>query len=172
MYCLVVGAELQGEVENLALRLFYMQNAKEDVRSDIAIMRRAAEKADTEVSKAEVEKQRQDLFVDRLVETVDKLKEEIAMFEAQIAAQTEETKAAKEALMEAHMEIEVSGCKLMFCCFENGILKFYVPSNYFNFVCIQAIHLEKKQLFQQWNSSLIGMRRRDEAHSAMQEALK
>lgn len=133
-------AELQGEVENLALRLFYMQNAKEDVRSDIAIMRRAAEKADTEVSKAEVEKQRQDLFVDRLVETVDKLKEEIAMFEAQIAAQTEETKAAKEALMEAHMEIE-------------------------------AIHLEKKQLFQQWNSSLIGMRRRDEAHSAMQEAL-
>ncbi|KAK3091997.1 hypothetical protein FSP39_024328 [Pinctada imbricata] len=133
-------AELQSEVENLALRHFYMQNAKEDVRSDIAIMRRAAEKADTEVSKAEIEKQRQDLFVDRLVERVDKLKEEIAMFEAQIAAQTEETKAAKEALLEAHMEIE-------------------------------AIQLEKKQLFQQWNSSLIGMRRRDEAHAAMQEAL-
>lgn len=102
------GAELQGEVENLALRLFYMQNAKEDVRSDIAIMRRAAEKADTEVAKAEIEKQKQDLFVDRLVERVDNLKEEIAMFEAQIAAQTEETKAAKEALMEAHMEIEVN----------------------------------------------------------------
>lgn len=121
MYCHTVGAELQGEVENLALRLFYMQNAKEDVRSDIAIMRRAAEKADTEVSKAEVEKQRQDLFVDRLVETVDKLKEDIAMFEAQIAAQTEETKAAKEALMEAHMEIEVGGYKLVLWCIENGI---------------------------------------------------
>ena len=53
------GAELQGEVENLALRLFYMQNAKEDVRSDIAIMKRAAEKAETEVSKAEIEKQKQ-----------------------------------------------------------------------------------------------------------------
>lgn len=36
---------------------------------------------------------------------------------------------------------------------------------------LQAIGLEKKQLYQQWNSSLIGMRRRDEAHSAMQEAL-
>ena len=36
-----------------------MQNAKEDVRSDIAIMRRAAEKADTEVSKAEIDKQKQ-----------------------------------------------------------------------------------------------------------------
>ncbi|WAQ97414.1 CCD40-like protein [Mya arenaria] len=133
-------SELQGEVENLALRLFYMQNAKEDVRSDIAIMRRAAEKADTEVSKAEIEKQKQDLFVDRLVERVDKLKEEIAMYEAQLTAQLEETKAAKEQLMEAHMEIE-------------------------------AISLEKKQLYQQWNSSLIGMRRRDEAHSAMLEAL-
>ena len=55
----LLGAELQGEVENLALRLFYMQNAKEDVRSDIAIMKRAAEKAETEVAKAEIEKQRQ-----------------------------------------------------------------------------------------------------------------
>ncbi|KAK3598746.1 hypothetical protein CHS0354_028798 [Potamilus streckersoni] len=133
-------SELQAEVENLALRLFYMQNAKEDVRSDIAIMKRAAEKAEAEVARAETEKQRQDLFVDRLVERVDKLKEEIAMYEAQITAQLEETKAAKEALMEAHMEIE-------------------------------AISLEKKQLYQQWNSSLIGMRRRDEAHSAMMEAL-
>lgn len=84
-----------------------MQNAKEDVRSDIAIMRRAAEKAETEVTKAEIEKQKQDLFVDRLVERVDKLKEEIAMYEAQLTAQLEETKAAKEQLMEAHMEIEV-----------------------------------------------------------------
>ncbi|XP_046379305.2 coiled-coil domain-containing protein 40-like isoform X2 [Haliotis rufescens] len=134
------GAELQAEVENLALRLFYMDNAKEDVRGDIAIMRRAAEKAESEVAKVEMEKQKQDLYVDRLVERVDKLKEEMAMFEAQIIAQSDETKAAKEALMEAHMEIE-------------------------------AITLEKKQLFQQWNSSLIGMRRRDEAHSAMQEAL-
>ncbi|GFR74317.1 coiled-coil domain-containing protein 40 [Elysia marginata] len=100
------GSELQSEVENLALRLFYMENAKEDVRSDISVMRRAAEKVESEVSKAETQKQRQDLYVDRLVEKVDKLKEEIAMYEAQISAQSEETKAAKESLMEAYMEIE------------------------------------------------------------------
>lgn len=134
------GSELQSEVENLALRLFYMDNAKEDVRSDISVMRRAAEKVESEVSRAELEKQKQDLYVDRLVEGVDKLKEEIAMYEAQISAQSEETKTAKESLMEAYMEIE-------------------------------AINLEKKDLYQKWNSSLIGMRRRDEAHSAMQEAL-
>ena len=53
------GSELQQEVENLALRLFYMDNAKEDVRSDIAVMKRAAEKAESEVNKTEVDKQKQ-----------------------------------------------------------------------------------------------------------------
>ena len=48
--------------------------------------------------------------MDRLVERVDKLKEEIAMYEAQISAQSEETKTAKESLMEAYMEIEVRAC--------------------------------------------------------------
>ena len=37
----------------------------------------------------------QDLYVDRLVERVDKLREEISMFEAQLSAQLEETKSAK-----------------------------------------------------------------------------
>lgn len=52
-------SELRSELENLALRLFYMENAKEDVRSDISVMRRAAEKVESEVSKAEMEKQKQ-----------------------------------------------------------------------------------------------------------------
>ncbi|KAI8501057.1 Coiled-coil domain-containing protein 40 [Branchiostoma belcheri] len=134
------GAKLQTETENLATRLLYMQNAKEDVRSDIAVMKRAAEKADTEVAKAELAKKQQDLYIDRLVDVVDDLREKIALYEAQIAAQTEETKAAREAVSEARTEID-------------------------------AINLEKKQLFQQWTSSLIGMRRRDEAHAAMNQAL-
>ena len=39
---------------------------------------------------------------------MDKLREEIALFDAQLTAQSEETRAAKEALMEARMEIEVA----------------------------------------------------------------
>lgn len=35
-----------------------MEEAKEDVRADIAVMKRAAEKADTEVTKAELEKKK------------------------------------------------------------------------------------------------------------------
>lgn len=37
---------------------------------------------------------------------------------------------------------------------------------------IQTINMEKKQLMHQWNSSLTGMKRRDEAYTAMQEALR
>ncbi|KAJ7340194.1 Coiled-coil domain-containing protein 40 [Desmophyllum pertusum] len=132
--------ELRTEVENLAARLHYMEEAKEDVRADIAVMRRAAEKADTEVTKAETDKKKQDLLVDRLTQTVDRLREEIDMFETQCSAQLEETKVAQKALSEATTEIE-------------------------------ALQLERKQLMQQWYSSLIGMRRRDEAFAAMQEAL-
>lgn len=134
------NSELQTEVENLATRLFYMKRAKEDVRSDISVMKRAAEKAEVEISQTEVDKKQQDLFIDRLTERVDQLRETIAMYQAQQQAQSEETKAAKEALSDARTEID-------------------------------AITVEKKQLYQQWASSLIGMKRRDEAHAAMQEAL-
>ena len=56
---LFLAKELRTEVENLAARLHYMEEAKADVRADIAVMRRAAEKADTEVTKAEMEKKKQ-----------------------------------------------------------------------------------------------------------------
>lgn len=54
-----IASALQTELENLSLHLFYMTNAKEDIRSDIAVMRRAAEKADSEVATAEMDKQKQ-----------------------------------------------------------------------------------------------------------------
>ena len=55
--CLV--QELRSEVENLASRVLYMQEAKEDVRSDISVMKRAAEKAHGEVTQAEQLKKKQ-----------------------------------------------------------------------------------------------------------------
>ena len=51
--------ELRVEVENLASRVLYMQEAKEDVRSDISVMKRAAEKAHGEVALAEQSKKKQ-----------------------------------------------------------------------------------------------------------------
>ena len=46
--------------------------------------------------------------MDRLTQTVDRLREEIDMFETQCVAQLEETKAAQKALSEATTEIEVN----------------------------------------------------------------
>jgi outer membrane murein-binding lipoprotein Lpp len=51
--------ELRSEVENLASRVLYMQEAKEDIRSDIAVMKRAADKAHGEVTQAEQLKKKQ-----------------------------------------------------------------------------------------------------------------
>jgi hypothetical protein len=51
--------DLQQERDNLKLRIFYMANAKDDIRGDIAVIRRATEKAETEKTKFELEKQRQ-----------------------------------------------------------------------------------------------------------------
>jgi len=79
--------ELRAELENISLRLFYLENAKNDVRSDIAVMKRAAEKADAEVLRKEDSKRIQDLYVNRLVERMDRLREDIAMFDAQLEAQ-------------------------------------------------------------------------------------
>lgn len=45
---------MREEVDNLALRLFYLNNAKSEVKSDITIMRRAAEKASNELSNVSV----------------------------------------------------------------------------------------------------------------------
>jgi len=133
-------SELQLEVENLATKLRYMENAKTDIRSDIAVIKRTTEKAGVELAKAEEEKKKQDLLVNVLTQAIDHLREDIELFEAQLSAQKDETRAALKTLTEASTELE-------------------------------AIQLEKKQLLQQWNSSLIGMRRRDEAYAAMQEAV-
>jgi len=132
--------ELQNEVDGLSTKLFHLNNIRTDLRSDISVMKRATERADLDVMHLETFKKRQDLYVDRLQSQVIKLKEDIAMLEAQRAAQAEETAAATKSLNEAAEEVE-------------------------------SIKIEKKQIYQQWTSSLVGMRRRDEAHAAMQEAL-
>ncbi|XP_037770429.1 coiled-coil domain-containing protein 40 isoform X1 [Chelonia mydas] len=132
---------MQTEVENMALRLFYMQNMDQDVRGDISVMKRAVKKAEADRNQAEVEKKKQDLLVDRLTRKFNELQEQIGLYEAQFIAQAEDTKITRKAVSEACMEI-------------------------------QTINMEKKQLMHQWDSSLTGMKRRDEAYSAMQEALR
>ncbi|XP_016370198.1 coiled-coil domain-containing protein 40-like [Sinocyclocheilus rhinocerous] len=134
-------SELQSKVDNLALKLLYMQEANTDLRSDIKAIINASHKAQKARTQAEENKHQQDLYVERLIKHVEKLSEQISLYEVQIIPQTEQTKAAKEALSEAQLELD-------------------------------SVVVERRQLLQQWNSSLLMMRRRDETYTAMQEQLR
>ncbi|KAM6971912.1 coiled-coil domain-containing protein 40 [Aplochiton taeniatus] len=133
--------QLQAEIDTLSLRLFYMREVSADLRSDIAAMKNATHKAGSEKTQAEEDKRQQDMYVERLTKQLERLSEQMALYEVQTMAQAEETRAAREALTEAQMEMD-------------------------------WLVVERKQLLQQWNSSLVGMRRRDEAFTAMQDALR
>ena len=99
----------------------------------------------------------QDLYLDRLTSQIASLEEQLALYDAQYSAQCQETKAVKENLTEASLELEVSPVWLSLT----------TPGD-----SEQALMLEKKKLLQQWNSTLIGMRRRDEAYAAMLAAVR
>ncbi|CAI8056769.1 Coiled-coil domain-containing protein 40 [Geodia barretti] len=132
--------ELRQEVEEVTGRLRFLTEAHQTVQGDIALTRRATEKTTSDVAKAEEDKLNQDLYLDRLTSQIASLDEQIALYDAQHSAQCHETKAVKENLTEASLELE-------------------------------ALLLEKKKLLQQWNSTLIGMRRRDEAYAAILAAV-
>uniref|UniRef100_H0WTF8 Coiled-coil domain 40 molecular ruler complex subunit n=1 Tax=Otolemur garnettii TaxID=30611 RepID=H0WTF8_OTOGA len=134
-------AALQTEMENLALNLFYMQNIDQDVRDDICVMKQVVNKAEVERARAEVEKKRQDLFVDQLTTQAKQLEDNIALFEAQHVAQAEDTRTIRKAVSEACTEIDTIG-------------------------------VEKKHILQQWATSLLGMKSRNEAHTAILDALR
>ncbi|NXQ26984.1 CCD40 protein, partial [Alaudala cheleensis] len=131
---------MQTQMENLALELFYVQNMDQDMQHRLLLMKQSAKRAEAEKIQAEVEKQKQDLFLDQLTRRVQQLQEQIALFEAQLVAQAEDTKVTRQAVSEAGLEV-------------------------------QAINMEKKRLMEHWNSSLAGMKQRDEAYVVTQELL-
>nr|XP_045015499.1 coiled-coil domain-containing protein 40 [Jaculus jaculus] len=133
-------AALQTELENLALHVFYMQNIDQDVRDDIRVMKQVVKKTEMERMRAEVEKRKQDLFVDQLTTRAHLLEENISVLEAQYIAQAEDTRILRKAVSEAITEID-------------------------------AISMEKKRILQQWATSLVGMKHRDEAYRTVLEAL-
>ncbi|KAF0037900.1 hypothetical protein F2P81_010774 [Scophthalmus maximus] len=134
-------SQLQVELDKLILHLDLTQGVSDDLRSNVKAMKNARCKAGTEKSQAEKQKLKQDLYVERLMKDLERLTQQIAMYEAQTSAQAEETQAAKQAHSEAEMEME-------------------------------SLVMVRRQLLQQWNSSLVGMRRRDEAFCALQEAVR
>nr|XP_034363817.1 coiled-coil domain-containing protein 40 [Arvicanthis niloticus] len=134
-------AALQTEMESLSLHLFYMQNIDQDVRDDIQVMKQVVKKTEMEKMRAEMEKKKQDLFVDQLTERSHQLEENIALYEAQYLSQAEDTRVLRKAVTEATTEID-------------------------------AIVVEKKRVLQQWTTSLVGMKHRNEAYRTVMDAFR
>ncbi|NWT61281.1 CCD40 protein, partial [Erythrocercus mccallii] len=97
---------MQTQIENLALELFYVQNMDQDMQHRLLLMKQSAKRAEAERIQAEVEKQKQDLFLDQLTRRVYQLQEQIALAEAQLVAQAEDTKVTRQAVSEAGLEIQ------------------------------------------------------------------
>ncbi|KAL2912923.1 Coiled-coil domain-containing protein 40 [Polyrhizophydium stewartii] len=119
------------ELEKISRTLKQVDLYNEELRSRILVAKRTTLKAEEDIIKQEMDKKRQDFFIDHLTEQLRRLQERRAMYETQLLAQQRETKAAIETLQDAATEME-------------------------------AIQFEKRQLLNQWKSSLIGLQRRDD----------
>ncbi|VDK88555.1 unnamed protein product [Dibothriocephalus latus] len=113
---------LREEVDNLCLRLYYLNNARDEVKKDIIIMKRAAEKAVTDLTKVPL--------------TIDQLTEDCELLEQQLIAQESDLRGGENLLHE--MDAQIMG-----------------------------IRADRKRLMAHWNSSLIGLQRRNEAYTAL-----
>lgn len=77
-----------------------------ETESGLKVAMRQAEKASTLEQQVEKEKQMQDLFVDRLVETVQQSEDEIAILKTKVSAQQDNTQAALARVNEAQAELD------------------------------------------------------------------
>lgn len=94
------------ELDKVSKTLKQVDLYNDELRSKIAVTKRTTLKAEEDLVKQEIEKKRQDYFVDQLQAQLHKLQDRRAQYEAQLVAQQRETKAAYETLQEAGTEME------------------------------------------------------------------
>ncbi|XP_045548069.1 coiled-coil domain-containing protein 40 [Salmo salar] len=139
-------SQLQSEVANLALRLFYMQEVNTDLHSDITAMKNASRKAHSEKTQAEKQKHKQDLYVERLTKNMERLTEQLCMKSRPSPSLRRPRQPRRPSLRVHHCPLRAQ-------------------------MEMDSLEMGRKQLLPQWNSILVGMRRRDDAYTAMLEAL-
>ncbi|KAM9769325.1 coiled-coil domain-containing protein 40 [Menidia menidia] len=99
-------AKLHVLLDRFLQHLLITQRHSEDLHSKIKTVNNFKSKAAAQKTQAEERKLKQDMYVERLTKEMERLTEQISMYEAQTSAQAEETLAAKEALSEAEMRME------------------------------------------------------------------
>ncbi|KAM8872571.1 coiled-coil domain-containing protein 40-like isoform 1-T1 [Synchiropus picturatus] len=133
-------SKLRKEMENLTLQLLSTQQTSDALQSNVKVLKNKNNKENVEKAQAEDQKQKQDRYVNGLIKEMERLNEQIALYEALTIDKNRETRSAKEALLETKIDLE-------------------------------SLAMERKQLMQQWNNTLVHMRKQDEAFSALLETL-
>merc|ERR550514_2282569 len=96
----------QSELDQLNMTLRQVEAYNEQMKSEIAVTRRATYKAEESITALESGKRSQDTLIDSLNERLRRAQEELAQNEAQLLAQRGETTAAAITLKEAATEME------------------------------------------------------------------
>ena len=99
-------AKQQVELDAVNTTLQQVETYNDEMKSEIAVIRRATYKAEEAVAGQEKTKQAQDVYIDNLNEQVKGMREQHALFKAQLVSQKQETAAAAKTLAEAFKEME------------------------------------------------------------------
>ena len=134
----------RSELDKLNETVRLLEQRNQEILNQKSVIQRETYKSEQSAKEAEESKQEQDFYIDRLTQQVQDITSQLSVIETQILAQRGETKTARDALLQASLEME-------------------------------KINLERNHLLQDWNSALIGVKRRSatlqevEAASAKQE---
>ncbi|KAJ3279437.1 Coiled-coil domain-containing protein 40 [Borealophlyctis nickersoniae] len=112
--------EHKQELEKISRTLRQVDLYNDDLRSKIMVAKRSTLKAEDDLVHQEMEKKRQDYFIDHLTEQLRTLQERRALYETQLIAQQRETKAAMETLQDAATEMEVVRQHTLLCHIKLG----------------------------------------------------
>lgn len=101
------NTDVERDHEKVAAEVKLLEAQQAEIRSKMLVEKRAASKGNRQQEQLETSKQRQDLLVDHLNEAIAKLQSKIKLTNAQLLAQQEETKEAKQACRDAAEQVEV-----------------------------------------------------------------
>ncbi|KAJ3273921.1 Coiled-coil domain-containing protein 40 [Terramyces sp. JEL0728] len=99
----------QNELEKISRTLKQVDLFGEELRSKILVAKRTTLKAEKDIIKQEIEKKRQDFYIDHLTEQLKKLQEKRMTYDSQILVQQKETQSAVQTLHEAAVEMQLEG---------------------------------------------------------------
>ncbi|KAK8890469.1 Coiled-coil domain-containing protein 40 [Tritrichomonas musculus] len=134
----------RSELDKLNETVRLLEQRNQEIINQKSVVQRETYKSEQSAKETENAKLQQDLYIDRLTQQVQDITSQLSSIETQILAQRGETKTARDALLQASLEME-------------------------------KINFERNHLLQDWNSALIGVKRRSttlqeiEAASAKQE---